>query len=313
MHKPDVLIWWLIDYFELAMLLGSCFLVNYVTADAKTNWVEVSSQIQIVSEIAAKHHGRDWSWLCSTWWSWVISSWPRWPYWLCGFIRLPVLGSIPANQNWPLCLHALEVLPMPSWMEVESTDQWWSIAFAGTGRFDLTCVETVTLSFSTLLLFVVNAHIIMDLCIYITNTLHEYHELSFFTLGRFWRWWRYSCYDLSFPVSHYLWGRFFVTKVWKRATCVWQIKQWYMKYSVGDIDSLNSQAFFTNRPARCQNKFSISSSAFPQISRTSQTSILSIQRWVGLSKRHPSKARDQMGVQNLCHQATSSLGLKTCS
>ncbi|KAJ3477570.1 hypothetical protein NLI96_g10367 [Meripilus lineatus] len=42
-----LLAWWIskplhlmFDYFELAMLLGSCFLVNYVTADAKTNWVE---------------------------------------------------------------------------------------------------------------------------------------------------------------------------------------------------------------------------------------------------------------------------------
>ncbi|EMD35865.1 hypothetical protein CERSUDRAFT_96090 [Gelatoporia subvermispora B] len=39
--------WWtgkpmnlMFDYFELALLLGSCFLVNYVTADAKTNWIE---------------------------------------------------------------------------------------------------------------------------------------------------------------------------------------------------------------------------------------------------------------------------------
>ncbi|KAL4244451.1 Ca(2+):cation antiporter (CaCA) family protein [Abortiporus biennis] len=39
--------WWInkpmhlmFDYFEVAILLGSCFLVNYVTADAKTNWVE---------------------------------------------------------------------------------------------------------------------------------------------------------------------------------------------------------------------------------------------------------------------------------
>ncbi|TBU27140.1 hypothetical protein BD309DRAFT_872768 [Dichomitus squalens] len=39
--------WWtskpmhlLFDYFEVALLLGSCFLVNYITADAKTNWVE---------------------------------------------------------------------------------------------------------------------------------------------------------------------------------------------------------------------------------------------------------------------------------
>jgi hypothetical protein len=28
-----------LDYYELAILLGACFLVNYVTADAKTNWV----------------------------------------------------------------------------------------------------------------------------------------------------------------------------------------------------------------------------------------------------------------------------------
>ncbi|KAH8105267.1 hypothetical protein BXZ70DRAFT_514617 [Cristinia sonorae] len=36
-NKPMML---LFDYFELSLLLGSCFLVNYVTADAKTNWVE---------------------------------------------------------------------------------------------------------------------------------------------------------------------------------------------------------------------------------------------------------------------------------
>ncbi|KAI0072620.1 hypothetical protein K474DRAFT_1667609 [Panus rudis PR-1116 ss-1] len=42
-----LLAWWvgkpltlMFDYFEVALLLGSCFLVNYVTADAKTNWVE---------------------------------------------------------------------------------------------------------------------------------------------------------------------------------------------------------------------------------------------------------------------------------
>jgi len=28
------------DFYEVAVLLGSCFLVNYVTADAKTNWAE---------------------------------------------------------------------------------------------------------------------------------------------------------------------------------------------------------------------------------------------------------------------------------
>ncbi|KAF9468913.1 hypothetical protein BDZ94DRAFT_551610 [Collybia nuda] len=36
-HKPISL---LFDVFEVAVLLGACFLVNYVTADAKTNWVE---------------------------------------------------------------------------------------------------------------------------------------------------------------------------------------------------------------------------------------------------------------------------------
>ncbi|KAL0949129.1 hypothetical protein HGRIS_009213 [Hohenbuehelia grisea] len=42
-----LLSWWtgrtfnlLFDMFEVAILLGSCFLVNYVTADAKTNWAE---------------------------------------------------------------------------------------------------------------------------------------------------------------------------------------------------------------------------------------------------------------------------------
>ena len=41
------------DYFEVALLLGSCFLVNYITADAKTNWVEglimISFYVMIVS------------------------------------------------------------------------------------------------------------------------------------------------------------------------------------------------------------------------------------------------------------------------
>ncbi|THH28841.1 hypothetical protein EUX98_g5342 [Antrodiella citrinella] len=30
----------LFDFYELSLLLGSCFLVNYITADSKTNWVE---------------------------------------------------------------------------------------------------------------------------------------------------------------------------------------------------------------------------------------------------------------------------------
>ncbi|KAF9452155.1 hypothetical protein P691DRAFT_661586 [Macrolepiota fuliginosa MF-IS2] len=37
MHKPLSL---LFDLFEVAALVGACFLVNYVTADAKTNWAE---------------------------------------------------------------------------------------------------------------------------------------------------------------------------------------------------------------------------------------------------------------------------------
>ncbi|KAG5653081.1 hypothetical protein H0H81_002380 [Sphagnurus paluster] len=36
-HKPLSL---LFDAFEVAVLLGACFLVNYVTADSKTNWAE---------------------------------------------------------------------------------------------------------------------------------------------------------------------------------------------------------------------------------------------------------------------------------
>ncbi|KAF5387910.1 hypothetical protein D9615_000100 [Tricholomella constricta] len=36
-HKPLSL---LFDVFEVAVLLGACFLVNYVTADSKTNWAE---------------------------------------------------------------------------------------------------------------------------------------------------------------------------------------------------------------------------------------------------------------------------------
>lgn len=43
----------LVDFYEVALVLGACFLVNYVTADAKTNWVEgfimVSFYFMIVS------------------------------------------------------------------------------------------------------------------------------------------------------------------------------------------------------------------------------------------------------------------------
>jgi Ca2+/H+ antiporter len=45
----------LLDFFEVAILLAACFIVNYVTADAKTNWLEgyamVSFYAMIVSEV----------------------------------------------------------------------------------------------------------------------------------------------------------------------------------------------------------------------------------------------------------------------
>ena len=45
-----------LDLFEVVLLVGACFLVNYVTADAKTNWAEgwilVSFYIMIVSSIS---------------------------------------------------------------------------------------------------------------------------------------------------------------------------------------------------------------------------------------------------------------------
>jgi Ca2+:H+ antiporter len=41
------------DLFEVVLLVGACFLVNYVTADAKTNWAEgwvlLSFYLMIVS------------------------------------------------------------------------------------------------------------------------------------------------------------------------------------------------------------------------------------------------------------------------
>ncbi|KAH7888045.1 hypothetical protein F5I97DRAFT_1806544 [Phlebopus sp. FC_14] len=51
--------WWtnkplnlLFDFFEVATLLGACFLVNYVTADAKTNWAEGFVLLSFYSMIA---------------------------------------------------------------------------------------------------------------------------------------------------------------------------------------------------------------------------------------------------------------------
>ncbi|THV05420.1 hypothetical protein K435DRAFT_773846 [Dendrothele bispora CBS 962.96] len=51
--------WWtdrpmslLFDFYEIAALLGSCFLVNYVTADAKTNWAEGFAMVSFYLMIA---------------------------------------------------------------------------------------------------------------------------------------------------------------------------------------------------------------------------------------------------------------------
>ena len=47
-----------IDLYEVGVLVGACFLVNYVTADAKTNWAEgyilVAFYIMIVSNLSTK-------------------------------------------------------------------------------------------------------------------------------------------------------------------------------------------------------------------------------------------------------------------
>jgi Ca2+/Na+ antiporter len=52
---PDRFLTFSSDFFEIAILLGACFIVNYVTADAKTNWIEgyamVSFYVMIVSNI----------------------------------------------------------------------------------------------------------------------------------------------------------------------------------------------------------------------------------------------------------------------
>lgn len=48
-NKPMTL---LFDLFEVAVLLGSCFLVNYVTADSKTNWLEGYAMVTFYMMIA---------------------------------------------------------------------------------------------------------------------------------------------------------------------------------------------------------------------------------------------------------------------
>ncbi|TDL20377.1 hypothetical protein BD410DRAFT_790844 [Rickenella mellea] len=54
-----LLSWWiekpltlLFDFYEVAVLLGACFLVNYVTADSKTNWVEGFVMVSLYIMIA---------------------------------------------------------------------------------------------------------------------------------------------------------------------------------------------------------------------------------------------------------------------
>lgn len=48
-HKPLAL---LFDIYEVAVIIGSCFIVNYVTADSKTNWAEGVSMISFYLMIA---------------------------------------------------------------------------------------------------------------------------------------------------------------------------------------------------------------------------------------------------------------------
>lgn len=42
-----------IDVFEVAVLIGAMFLVNYVTADAKTNWLEGFAMVSFYSMIVS--------------------------------------------------------------------------------------------------------------------------------------------------------------------------------------------------------------------------------------------------------------------
>lgn len=45
------------DLYEVAVLIGACFIVNYVTADSKTNWAEgatmVSFYVMIVRDLGS--------------------------------------------------------------------------------------------------------------------------------------------------------------------------------------------------------------------------------------------------------------------
>jgi Ca2+:H+ antiporter len=45
-----------IDLFEVAVLVGACFLVNYVTADSKTNWAEGMALVMFYLMIVSLLH-----------------------------------------------------------------------------------------------------------------------------------------------------------------------------------------------------------------------------------------------------------------
>ena len=44
------------DVYEVAVLIGSCFIVNYVTADSKTNWAEGVSMISFYIMIVSRRN-----------------------------------------------------------------------------------------------------------------------------------------------------------------------------------------------------------------------------------------------------------------
>jgi Ca2+:H+ antiporter len=47
-----------LDLFEIAILVASCFIVNYVTADAKTNWAEGASMVSFYFMIVSRAYTR---------------------------------------------------------------------------------------------------------------------------------------------------------------------------------------------------------------------------------------------------------------
>lgn len=65
------------DFFEIAILLGSCFIVNYVTADAKTNWAEGFAMVSFYAMIVrASIHNSDYNYLTS----WIQQALCTWFY-----------------------------------------------------------------------------------------------------------------------------------------------------------------------------------------------------------------------------------------